>query len=63
MKETDHTTIDDLNREFQDFQDELAIREKRLKFIPSFKDEDSLDKLLLLLQEEDHLNLLKEKGD
>lgn len=55
--------LSDINDQFREFQDDLMTREKKLKLLPSFKDEETIDKLLLLLQEEDHLNLLKEKGD
>lgn len=55
--------LSDINDQFREFQDDLMEREKKLKLLPSFKDEETIDKLLLLLQEEDHLNLLKEKGD
>ena len=56
-------TLSDINDQFQEFQDDLSVREKKLKLLPSFKDDDSIEKLLLLLKEEDHLNLLKEKSD
>lgn len=51
-------TIDDLNLEFQDFQDDLMTREKRLK-IPTTWDKEDIEKMLLLLQQQDHLDLLK----
>lgn len=41
-------TNDFINQQFQDFQDELLIREKKLKLPVSFND-NSLDDLLLLL--------------
>lgn len=58
MKETDHTTIDDLNQQFQDFQDDLMTREKKLK-IPTTWNKEDIEKMLLLLQQQDHLDLLK----
>ena len=43
-------TVEDINQSYQDFQDDLAIRELHLKLLPTFKDE-SMDDLLSLLNE------------
>ncbi len=43
-------TIEEINKTYQDFQDELATRELHLKLLPTFKDE-SLDELLDLINE------------
>lgn len=43
-------TIEDINQSYQDFQDELAIRELNLKLLPCFNKEP-LDDLLDLLKE------------
>ena len=43
-------TVEDINQSYQDFQDDLAIRELHLKLLPTFKDE-SLDDLINLLKE------------
>lgn len=45
-----HMTAEEINQSYQEFQDELAIRELHLKLLPSFKDE-SLDDLINLLKE------------
>ena len=46
MKDT--KTVDDINQEFQDFQDDLTLREKHLK-LPSSFDTSSMDDLISLL--------------
>ena len=43
--------VDRINDEFDEYQDELSIREKKLKLLVSFKEEDELDKLISLLDE------------
>ena len=43
-------TAEEINQSYQEFQDDLAIRELHLKLLPSFKDE-SLDDLINLLKE------------
>ena len=40
--------IEEINHQFQDFQDQLLIKEKKLKLLVSFTD-DSLDDLIQLL--------------
>ena len=42
-------TIDDINQEFQDFQDELLIRTKQLKALITLKDDDELNDLIDLI--------------
>lgn len=44
----DLVTVDDINQEFQDFQDDLILREKHLK-LPSSFDTSSMDDLISLL--------------
>ena len=61
MKEIDHTTIDDLNQQFQDFQDDLMTREKKLKFIPVF-DKGKLDDLIALLHQPDRIDFTPPKN-
>lgn len=46
MKDT--KTVDDINQEFQDFQDDLNQRSKHLK-LPSSFDTSSMDDLISLL--------------
>lgn len=46
MKDT--KTLDDINQEFQDFQDDLTLREKHLK-LPSSFDTSSMDDLISML--------------
>ena len=41
--------VDRINDEFDEYQDELSIRERKLKLLVSFKEEDELDKLISLL--------------
>lgn len=41
--------VDRINDEFDEYQDELSIREKKLKLLVSFKEEDELDELISLL--------------
>lgn len=43
--------VNRINDEFDEYQDELSIREKKLKLLVSFKEEDELDKLISLLDE------------
>lgn len=43
--------VDRINDEFDEYQDELSIRERKLKLLVSFKEEDELDKLIGLLDE------------
>lgn len=43
--------VDRINDEFDEYQDELSIREKKLKLLVSFKEEDELDKLISLLDQ------------
>lgn len=43
-------TIEDINQTYQEYQDELAVRELHLKLLPSFNTE----------QVDDLINLLKE---
>lgn len=43
--------VDRINDEFDEYQDELSIRERKLKLLVSFKEEDELDKLISLLDE------------
>lgn len=50
-------TIDEINQEFQDFQDVLTAKEKHLK-LPTAWDKEDIEKLLLLLQQPDHIDLL-----
>lgn len=46
MKDT--KTVDEINQEFQDYQDDLTLREKHLK-LPSTFDTSSMDDLIALL--------------
>lgn len=57
MKDCDF--IDEINQQFQDFQDDLTLREKRLKLLTSFKEEDELDDLMSLLKSPDKINLIQ----
>lgn len=43
-------TEEELNQSYQDFQDELAVRELHLKLLPSFNKEP-MDDLIKLLKE------------
>lgn len=51
-------TIDEINQQFQDFQDDLMTREKKLK-IPTTWDKEDIEKMLCLLQETEDIDLLK----
>ena len=42
-------TIDDINQDFQEFQDELLIRSKKLKALITLKDDDELNDLIDLI--------------
>ena len=42
-------TIDDINQDFQEFQDELLIRTKKLKALITLKDDDELLTLIDLI--------------
>lgn len=45
-----HSTPDDINQSFQDYQDFLTIKERRLK-IPVVFDNDALDPILDMLSD------------
>lgn len=49
-------TVEDINQEFQDFQDDLIIRKKHLKLLPSF-DTSSMDDLMSLLDRPQKITL------
>ncbi len=49
-------TLSDINQEFQDYQDDLLIRKKKLKLLPSF-DTSSMDDLMSLLDEPQEITL------
>ena len=42
-------TLSDINREFQDFQDDLIRRSRKLKILVSLKDNSDMDELISLL--------------
>ena len=42
-------TLSDINQDFQDFQDDLMIRNKKLKILVSLKDNSDMDELISLL--------------
>ena len=44
-------TTEEINQSYQDFQDDLAIRELHLKILPTFKDDEFLDTLFSQLNE------------
>ena len=44
-------TTEEINQSYQDFQDDLAIRELHLKILPTFKDDEFRDKLFSQLNE------------
>lgn len=48
LKMKDNKTVEEINQEFQDFQDDLLIRKKHLK-LPSSFDTSSMDDLIALL--------------
>lgn len=47
----DSEIVDSINKEYDDYQSELVIRNKKLKLLVSFKEDDELDKLISLLDE------------
>ena len=47
----DSEIVDSINKEYDDYQSELVVRNKKLKLLVSFKEEDELDKLISLLDE------------
>ena len=49
-------TVEDINQEFQDYQDDLLIRQKHLKLLPSF-DTSSMDDLMSLLDRPQEITL------
>ena len=57
MKDKDF--IEEINQQFSEFQDELTIREKHLKLLPAFKEEEELNDLIALLKEPDRINLIQ----
>ena len=42
-------TLSDINQDFQDFQDDLMIRSRKLKILVSLKDNSDMDELISLL--------------
>lgn len=52
-------TEEELNQLFQDYQDDLTLRDKHIKLLVSFN--DSMDELLSLLQQPDHLDFTPRK--
>ncbi len=42
-------TIDDINQDFQEFQDELLIKDKKLKALITLKDDEELNDLIDLI--------------
>lgn len=42
-------TLSDINQDFQDFQDDLIRRNKKLKILVSLKDNSDMDELISLL--------------
>lgn len=50
-EEKNDLTLDDINREFQDYQDDLLMREKKLRLPVSFTPDDSLIDLIRSLKE------------
>ena len=42
-------TLSDINQDFQDFQDDLMIRSRKLKILVSLKDNGDMDELISLL--------------
>lgn len=48
--------VDSINDEFDDYQEELVIRNKKLKILVDFSNDDEYDKLISLLSD------IKDKG-
>lgn len=48
---TSMKNLDDINSMFLDWQDDLAVRDLRLRLLVDFRDDDSLDSILSLLEE------------
>lgn len=42
-------TLSEINDLYQDFQDELLTKEKKLRILPTFKEEEELDQLISLI--------------
>ena len=42
-------TLSDINQDFQDFQDDLMTRSRKLKILVSLKDNGDMDELISLL--------------
>ena len=42
-------TLSDINQDFQDFQDDLMIRSRKLKILVSLKENSDMDELISLL--------------
>ena len=42
-------TLSDINQDFQDFQDDLMIRNRKLKILVSLKENSDMDELISLL--------------
>ena len=42
-------TLSDINQDFQDFQDDLIRRSRKLKILVSLKDNSDMDELISLL--------------
>lgn len=48
LKMKDNKSVEEINQDFQDYQDDLIIREKHLK-LPSSFDTSSMDDIIALL--------------
>ena len=44
-------TVDDINKEFDEYQSLLSLKEKKLRLLVDFSDSDECDKLISLLSD------------
>ena len=53
-------SVEDINKEFEDFFDDMEVIDKRLKIPTKIKDEEEIDSLLELIKSPDSINLISD---
>ena len=53
-------SVEDINKELDEFYDKMDLIDQKLKLLFKFKDEDELDSLMALLKSEDKIDLMTE---
>ena len=53
-------SVEDINKELDDFFDDMEVIDKRLKIPTKIKDEEEIDSLLELIKSPDSINLISD---